>query len=581
MKAPPATSDLLRQLKTLRQFVNGSSDGRILSRIDDELSKLERDRFYLVVIGQFKRGKTTFINALLGEEILPVGVVPVTSVVTLIQYGSERQCEVIFSDNRRQRIQPDELREFVTEQGNPLNHKGVRQVEVSHPSPFLEQGTVLVDTPGIGSLYRHNTEATQEFVPNIDAAIVVLSADLPITNTEYDFLDEVLEHSGKLFFVLNKIDVMTEAEIQDAYTYAEKALRAKIKTREFTFVPLSARIALEEALKGDTSSERSGLGAFKRTIEAFARTERHTILRQRSEKRIEGLVAEARFTVELELKAVMTPLGDLQAKIVEFERRSEHLSTDRRNFGYLLTGQVQALTHWIDDLLDQFTDQETTRLTESLTAWSALHANLSAGDFKTQLQSVLASNLVADFDDWRKKNESLIIERYEQIISTYVERTNQFIQEIWQLSAELFEVHIQPVDDIEPVQWKATFYYQLQDDPRFFSLDVLTPLVALVPGGLYRRRILKQVLHAAADKTIRHSNKLKYEYSYSIQEHYRRFQFDLNEKIDGIIKQIHAILAAAMAMKSERETRVASYTEGLRERMDQLRSIGTSPEDTG
>src|SRR3990170_7065969 len=99
--------------------------------------KLTEQRFVVAVVGEFKRGKSTFINALLGEELLPVGVVPLTSVVTVVTHGPDQRVEVVYEDGTRKDISPEEVSRYVTERHNPGNRLGVRRVNMEHPAPEL------------------------------------------------------------------------------------------------------------------------------------------------------------------------------------------------------------------------------------------------------------------------------------------------------------------------------------------------------------------------------------------------------------------------------------------------------------
>jgi septin family protein len=94
--------------------------------------KIQDNVFNLVVLGQFKRGKTTLINALLGAEILPTAVVPLTSIATILKHGEELKITVYFSDGRVNEIEPENLPEYVTEKGNPKNQKDVREVVITY-----------------------------------------------------------------------------------------------------------------------------------------------------------------------------------------------------------------------------------------------------------------------------------------------------------------------------------------------------------------------------------------------------------------------------------------------------------------
>src|SRR5581483_12456766 len=115
--------------------------------------RVAEGRFYVACVGQFKRGKSTLFNALVGRAVLPVGVAPVTSAVTILRYGDRPTARVRFVAGHAQQIDPAAIAEYVAEDANPENQKGVAAVEVFVPSTLLASGICLVDTPGIGSVF--------------------------------------------------------------------------------------------------------------------------------------------------------------------------------------------------------------------------------------------------------------------------------------------------------------------------------------------------------------------------------------------------------------------------------------------
>jgi hypothetical protein len=127
-------------------------------------SRVAEDRFNLVVLGEFKRGKSTLINALLGREVLPTGVVPLTSVVTVIRAGEHDGLAILFTDGREEERPLQELADYVTEASNPANVRGVELARVALDHELLRAGLELVDTPGIGSIHSHNTEIARSVI---------------------------------------------------------------------------------------------------------------------------------------------------------------------------------------------------------------------------------------------------------------------------------------------------------------------------------------------------------------------------------------------------------------------------------
>lgn len=121
--------------------------------------RLQEARLQIAILGQFKRGKSTFINALLRAPLLPSAVVPATAVPTFIAWGPEPHIRVSYQDSRPSEdfSPPDpaairaELDQWVTEEGNPVNRRKVRRVDLSFPADVLRDGMVVIDTPGVGS----------------------------------------------------------------------------------------------------------------------------------------------------------------------------------------------------------------------------------------------------------------------------------------------------------------------------------------------------------------------------------------------------------------------------------------------
>jgi GTPase Era involved in 16S rRNA processing len=567
-------TEQISRLKSLRRIVDESANPGLCARIDEEMQKLNLNRFYCAVVGQFKRGKSTFINALLGEELLPVGVTPVTSVVTIVRFGNVRNTEVVFSDGRCLKLKAAQIKDYVSEQCNPNNVKQVRYVDITSASQFLQDGVVLIDTPGIGSISLHNTQTTQDFIPRIDAAIVMLSADLPITGAEYEFLNDIGKHVDKVMFVLNKMDVLAPEELSEALTYACRVLTPKRSNGELPIIPLSARDALRGQLSEDAGLvAKSNFQAFPQTFNRFIRQDKATVLLRRSANRTEALIAEGRFATELEIKALTAPLDDLRARAEEFTRQIGLLRLEKETAGYLLTGQMKALCRWIEELLAEFGSRETQRLRGAIDLWAGIHTSLPVRGFLKEIQPACVSELQSGFDRWRSENDGAFTGKYEALIAAHVDKTNEFIRRTRQIAGDLFDVQLHPIEDVQPMVWKETFTYRTQDDPLFLEIDTLKLTIALLPASIMHKRILKRFRARIADQVTRHCGRLRYEYEYSIQESWRRFQYDLDRKVDEVINEIQQILKTAVDVRAGKEQGVTPRLHALEERQNQLREL--------
>ncbi|MBR6472256.1 MAG: dynamin family protein [Firmicutes bacterium] len=218
-----------------------------LKRTEELIDKIENQRITISVIGQFKRGKSMLVNAMLGDDILPIGIVPVTAVVTTIEHG-ERAATVRFNNGIIKEIPFDAMSDYINEQSNSDNHLGVRQVMVYSPADFLDGGITLVDTPGVGSVHQKNTDEAYAFVKESDAVIFMLSVDSPINQIEVDFLKNAKEFASKFYFVVNKIDTIDEDDLGDYVAYCTELIKKLMEVDRIQLFPVSAKkkIGVEE-----------------------------------------------------------------------------------------------------------------------------------------------------------------------------------------------------------------------------------------------------------------------------------------------------------------------------------------------
>ena len=239
------------------------AQAEILARLSALRSRFDEGLLRVAVLGQFKRGKSTLLNALLGAPVLPTGVTPVTALATFISAGDSTRLRIAFRGDKEPIVTavaseiPAVLERYVSESRNPHNRLGVESVAIEVRSDFLDEGIVLIDTPGVGSTFLHNTRAAEAVLAECDAALFVLSADPPITEAEVIYLDKVRTLIPSVFFVLNKVDLLDAAEKRVAERFLADVL-AEHRPNEppDRIFALSARQGLRAKLAHD--AERAG-----------------------------------------------------------------------------------------------------------------------------------------------------------------------------------------------------------------------------------------------------------------------------------------------------------------------------------
>ncbi|HEU4680956.1 MAG TPA: dynamin family protein [Gemmatimonadales bacterium] len=234
--------ELLQRLATALERFGSDVAGEDLRRFQEAREQLN-GLFLLVIAGEFNSGKSSFINALLGERVLPEGVTPTTDRINILRHGPE--------------VSEHLLEAYLLER--------------THPAEVLREINI-VDTPGTNAIIRRHEELTRDFVPRSDLVLFVTSADRPFTESERAFLEQIREWGKKIVFVVNKVDILTRPEERaEVLRYVEENATGLLGETPQLFA-VSARQALEaRGADGDTAEpadregeqlwEQSGFGA--------------------------------------------------------------------------------------------------------------------------------------------------------------------------------------------------------------------------------------------------------------------------------------------------------------------------------
>lgn len=253
-----------------------TQDRELLSQRHELAARLAEDRFNLLVVGRFSRGKSTLMNALLGSDSLPTGIVPLTSVITTVRYGSRKQAVLNFTGSSLRREVPlSQLPDYVTQRGNPGNVKQLAYAEIELPVELLRRGFFFIDTPGLGSPIIENTLTTERFLPEADAFVLVTSYESPLSEEEDRILNRIRSTNKKIFVVINKQDAVSAEERTEALNFLQERLAQFSFTQTPQVFSVSARQALEAKLtRQDGLAASSGLRPLEAELFRFLTEER-------------------------------------------------------------------------------------------------------------------------------------------------------------------------------------------------------------------------------------------------------------------------------------------------------------------
>ena len=340
---PALGGDAVAQLLDLATLAAQLDSEHVASEAEELAKRLAEGRFYVACVGQFKRGKSTLIGALLGESILPTGFVPVTALPTVIRYGSTRSARIRAADGAWREIALHELEHYVSEEHNPENVKQIAGAEVFVPSPLLATGMCLVDTPGLGSVFSGNTATTQAFIPHIDAVLVVTGSDPPLAGEELALVESVAQQVEHLIVVLNKADKATAPERAAAIAFTQRLLAKRLHRPSQLVFEISATERLEK--RGPERDWGKLVDSLQRLIQDSGRE----LIQSAGDRGIQRLSEELLAIVCEERDALLRPFEESEQRIATMKQTIAEAERSMRELGYLLMGEQQRLSDYFLD----------------------------------------------------------------------------------------------------------------------------------------------------------------------------------------------------------------------------------------
>ncbi len=503
-------------------------------RLEERLAK---GRFHVSVLGEFKRGKSTFINALLGRELLPTGVLPLTAVSTEVAFG-DPGAVVVHLDGTRTEVGLDDLADYVTEARNPENERQVQRVEAMVPVPLLEPGVVLVDTPGIGSIYLHNTEAARNALLDADGAVLVLSADAPLSDQERELLASLAERQAPTFFVLNKVDHLSPDERDEVRRFVAEAVAAELGRKE-TLYCLAARPALEARLRAKKLTDDAGdFPAFEADLHEFIARDLVDARLAAARRELGRLGRELSDAVGLEASSLAVDAETLASRVEEFRLAATHERQAMADERTLLTRDAGQLAKRIGDDLYRFAAAAPAKWRRQL---EDVARSAPVADVEDQLRAVVEQAVVDRFEVFRQQEADYAEESWAELAERYRYRTEERVNAVRTAAADLFDVQLPRVTVPEVAEERERFFYL------FLHVGSSSEAIGrlgrrLLPSSLVRRRMLAQAQRHLTQEFDKHAGRARWDLTQRLEAVRQRFEKAMAAELE---RTIDAILAAA------------------------------------
>lgn len=538
--------------------------------LEDLEARLTTGRFHLAVLGQFKRGKSTFLNALLGEEILPTSVVPLTSIPTWIETGHVAQARCVFRDGSTQQTQPGQREEiprflshYATEEGNPNNVLGVVKVSVQHPAPLLAHGVVLIDTPGIGSSHRHNTVATLQFLPECDAGVFLLSADPPITQSEIEFLEAVQQHVPRLFFVLNKVDYLEPVDREKALHFLKDVLKQHEAANDSTPIfSVSARFALRARAGNDPDGwKKSGMDLIENHLIEFLAREKREALQTAVRRKAQDIIADVLLHLRLSQRSLQLPLDDLQSRLAAFERWLVEMRREQTAMHDQLVGDQRRLHQSLQDQYEQIKIEAMEQLRASLDA-KMIRLRAEAVE-SSALHEVLVSDLPVVF---KKKFESTVSEfhdRLHDLLRQHEDRADRLIESVRKTATGLFDIPFDSTQDVREVEKEKMPYWLTHRWDHSFGPISPDLIDRLLPRSIRIKRLEQRLRNKIESLVVTNAGKLRETLAEQIDKAFSQFKRRLDQRIDLVVAATHGALKATFDKRQQLSSESEDETKSL------------------
>ncbi|GIF20377.1 GTPase SAR1 family protein [Actinoplanes tereljensis] len=563
-------------------------------RLEAARDRVVDGRLTVVVCGEFKRGKSSLLNALLDEwrapQLFPEAGEIATNTVTTVSYGPAEEITALVETDAGTETVPigrAEIAGYVTEGANPRNGRRARLITVETPNPKLASGLTLVDTPGVGGVYQDHTAATMAFLPSADAVVFVADATQPLLESELRFLRRAAravaagDSLEALQFVLTKTDTGDFTAIL-ANTRDKIAAALDRPADQVVITPVSAHAKRDYLEGGDEEDlELSNFGEFEaRLWTALARW------------RIRRLLGGALLELESSARALLVPITEeIEALADDTKQRVADLTAQAEQRQHRLTELRQDSASWRRDLAAQTGD-----LGRSLTAtgqrrldevWHVFITEYLRDDAYLFHPDRLVGQLTADAAQVIGELNEQAARAAAQLLGDFTDRHGLDLG-----SARLGRL---PAPDVPPLRFSGDLYQEYRSDPvkrrlRDVSLGggigstvggFLGTLLVPIPGvGTVLGAALGGLLGGTAGYRSSRQDEGRAERQgrrQSLQQELRPVEAEQRRHVAGAVPDL--VREFSRAMTAELDSRLAREQETLRDRLSRLAAAREATEE--
>ena len=528
-------------------------------QIDSLRERLAAARLRVLVAGEAKRGKSTLINALLGREVLPVGVTPLTSVATAVRFGDDPRVEVRFADGHEEKQPLAALWDLVTERGNPGNRRRVADVTVYLDAPLLAHGVELVDTPGTGSVFERDTATALAALETMDAAVFVLAADPPVSSAERALYAKVSGLSVTAFTLLNKADYLDEAALAEATDFTRQVLGSAL------VYPLSARASLDG---GDP-----GFDAFATDFRSYLAGRRVTDLHSSAIGRARRIAGSLLDEVALTRRAAQLTVGDAAERVTQFGDRLSEVAVRGRDAVAVVNAESARELRALNDAAEADGHRLGAQVARQLR--DVLDGELedaSAAEIERLGRERLVAITLDAAGAWHERRRQLIEDGLAQADARLADELRKALEVLRDSATQLLGLNLAVPEPGSRLIEDRRFFYTTAEDVG--QTELLAGAVRRrLPGELGRRRAREHLLREAQNLVTAQIGRARGDLQYRLSEATRAMARIIQQRYDDSTGRMQAALRAAEVLRNASSSAAAEKESELSARSAALRHI--------
>ena len=416
--------------------------------IRETLEKAKDEHFEVAIVGEFKRGKSTLINALLGQEVLPADVLPATATLNRVTYSTEPYVQVEYKNGDSEKVEIDRLEDYVTKLTSESEMKAetVKEATVYYDTEFCKNNVDIIDTPGLND-DDQMTNVTMSIIPKIDAAVFVISANSPFSQFEKEFLEKKMLTSdvGRIIFVVNCFGTFTQEDenkiVETVRTRIGRYVMEKAKqvmgeeSREFAVykrkigTPRVIGVYAKRALTAKTLGnqqllEESNFPEFEKALETLLTQERGAITLQILANKITNSGTEILRSIVMQENALMMANDEFMEKYDAAIKEIDEIRNMKRQEFVKINNAANQVFDDLKPVLDSYWTE-----IEKVAMDVIDNFQMSSDDFKKDKLKLVSNKLTEKIKESMEVRAQIICEQIQNSINKAVSGETQRLQE--------------------------------------------------------------------------------------------------------------------------------------------------------